>query len=253
MTPEPNNVTPAAPKGMGEFSRLVGVILEPGKAFEDIARRPAWLVPLLLVILSGVVFYTVFGQHVGWPRYLQHQLETNPKAAERMAQLSPEQRARTEEMQAKFAGVGADAAVALFTPIALLISSAIVLGIVNAMGAGLKYKQIFSIMAYGSLPIVVKYALSIVVMFLKNPDDFNPQNPLAFNFAAFMDPMTASKFVYTIAVAVDLFAIWTLLLGATGLKAAAGKRLSYTGALVAVATPFVVFVLFGATMAGMFS
>lgn len=253
MTPEP--ITPASPEpqGMGEFSRLLGVYLEPTKAFTDIARRPTWLVPLLLVILSGIAFYSIFGQHVGWARYLQHQLETNPKAAERMAQVPPEQRARTQEMQAKFAGVGADAAVAIFTPIALVVSAGIVFAIVNAMGAGLRYKQVFSIMAYGSLPIIVKYALSVVVMFLKNPDDFNPTNPLAFNAAAFMDPVTASKFLYTIAVTVDLFAIWMLLLGATGLKAAAQKRLTFGGALFAVAAPFVLFALFGATMAGLFA
>ncbi|HTX38330.1 MAG TPA: YIP1 family protein [Bryobacteraceae bacterium] len=253
MTPESITPTSPEPQGMGEFSRLVGVYLEPTKAFTDIARRPTWLVPLVLVILSGIAFFAIFGQHVGWARYLQHQLETNPKAAERMAQLPPEQRARTEEMQIKFAPVGADAVVAIFIPIALVVSAGVVLLVVNAMGAGLRYKQIFSIMAYGSLPIIVKYALAVVVMFLKNPDDFNPTNPLAFNAAAFMDPVTASKFLYSIATAVDLFAIWSLLLDATGLKAAAQKRLTFGGALFAVATPYVFFALAGATLAGLFA
>jgi len=231
---------------MHEFSRLIGVFLEPSKAFVDIARRPTWLVPLLLVIVSGIVFYTVFGQHVTWGRFFQHQLETNPKMAERMAQLPPDQRARTLEMQAKFAGYGADAAVVIFTGVAMLVSAGIVLLIVNAMGAALKFKQIFSILAYASLPVILKYALGIVVMFLKNPDDFNPNNPVAFNFGAFMDPINGSKFLLTIATAVDLFAIWTLILQATGLKAAAGK-------LFAAATPFVLFILIAAAIAGLTS
>jgi len=253
MTPEPSPIVPPEPQGMGEFSRLTGVFLEPSKAFADIAARPTFLVPLLLTIVAGIIFFTVFGQHVTWQRFFQHQMDTNPKAAERMAQLAPEQRARTMEMQVKFAGIGADVAIVFFTMVSLLISAGIALLIVNAMGAALKYKQIFCIMAYATLPLIIKHALAIVVMFLKNPDDFNLINPLAFNPAAFMDPVNGSKFLYTLGAAVDLFAIWTLLLDATGLKAAAGKRLSFGGALFAVATPTALFVLFGATIAGIFS
>jgi hypothetical protein len=51
----------------------------------------------------------------------------------------------------------------------------------------------------------------------------------------------------------DLFTIWGILLTAVGLKAAAGKRLSFGGALFAVALPWAVLVLFGASMAGLFS
>jgi hypothetical protein len=244
---------PSEPKGMGEFSRLMGVFLEPANAFADIARRPTFLVPLLLVILAGIAYYTTFGQHVTWQRYMQHQMETNPKAAARIEQMPPEQRANAIQMGAKFTGIGFDAVVAIFTPIALVISAAIVLGIVSAMGAGLRFKQIFCIMAYASLPVILKHALAIVVMFLKSPDDFNVLNPLAFNPGAFMDPVNSSKFLYTIATSLDVFAIWTLILTAIGLKAAAGKRLSFGGAFFAVVTPFVLFVLFGATIAGLTS
>jgi hypothetical protein len=238
---------------MSEFSRLTGVFLEPSKAFEDIARRPAWLIPLLLTILAGVAYYTTFGQHVGWARFLQHQLDTSPKLQERMAQIPPEQRAKSMEIQVKFAGIGYDAGVVVITPLALLISSAIVLGIVSAMSAGVRFKQVFCIMAYAGLPIILKHALAIVVMFLKSPDDFNLINPLAFNPAAFMDPVNGSKFLYTIGTAVDLFAIWTILLTATGLKIAAGKRLTFGQALFAVVTPWVLFILLGGGLAAAFS
>ena len=90
-------------------------------------------------------------------------------------------------------------------------------------------------------------------MFLKSPDRFNLMNPLAFNPAAFMDPKTTSKFLYTIASGCDLFIFWAMLLTAIGLKAAAGKRLSFGGALFAVALPWAFFLLIGASIAGAFS
>jgi len=252
MTPEPISAVPPEPQGMGEFSRLTGVLLEPTKAFEDIARRPTWLVPFLLVIAAGLAYITLFGQHVTWQRFFQHQME-NPTVAARMAQMPPEQRERTLQMQVKFAGIGAGVAIVFFTLIALLVSSAIALVAVNAMGAALRFKQIFGILAYAALPIVVRYVLSIVVMFLKNPDDFNMQNPLAFNAAAFMDPINGSKFLYTLFVTLDVFAIWSMFLGATGVKAAAGKRLTFGGAFFAVALPTVLFALLASTVAGLTS
>jgi hypothetical protein len=253
MTPEPIAAMTPEQRGMGEFSRLTGVLLEPSTAFEDIARRPTWLVPLLLVIVAGIAYFTTFGQHVGWQRFLQHQMDTNPKAAARMAQVPPEQRARQMEIAVKITGISYPLGVAVVTPLVLLISSAIVLGILSAMSAGVRFKQVFSITTYASLPVILKHALAIVVMFLKNPDDFNLVNPLAFNPAAFMDPVNGSKFLYTIGTAVDLFNIWTILLTATGLKIAAGKRLTFGQALFAVVTPWAVFTLAGAGFAAAFS
>jgi hypothetical protein len=68
-----------------------------------------------------------------------------------------------------------------------------------------------------------------------------------------MDPMTAPKFLRAVANNLDIFVIWTLLLIATGLKAAGGKRLSFGGALFAVVLPFAIYVLLrGATAAAGF-
>jgi len=238
---------------MGEFSRLIGVFLEPTKAFQDIVQRPKWLIPLLLVIASGLAFYVTYGSHVGWMRFMQHQVETNPKTAARFEQMPADQRASAMATAAKITGISFEAGIAVATPIIMLISAAIVLGMANAMGGGVRFKQVFSILCYGYLPMLLRFLLSIVVMFLKNPDDFNVTNPLAFNPAAFMDPVNSSKFWYTIGTSADLFVVWTLLLGATGLKAAAGKRLTFGGALFAAATPWLIFTLLGAAAAAAFS
>jgi hypothetical protein len=81
------------------------------------------------------------------------------------------------------------------------------------------------------------------VVFLKNPEDVDPINPFMSNFGALMDPDKSSKFLSSFATSLDLFSLWVLLLAATGLKAAGGKRLSFGGALFAVALPWAVWVL----------
>jgi len=248
MTPENIQAVEPEPSGMSAVSRLTGVFFEPKKTFEDIAARPSALLPMILVIVCAIVYSVTLSQHIGFDRLMRHQFENN----QRMQQMSPEQREQAVGMATKFAQVAAYVGPVIGVPIYYLILSALLLGIAGGiMSAGVKFKQVFAIVAYAGLPGVIFSILAIAVVFLKNPDDFNMENPLAFNPAAFMDPLTSSKFVYAIASSIDLFAIWTLLLTATGLKAAAGKKLSFGGALFCVFLPWVIFTLIKASLAGL--
>jgi hypothetical protein len=89
-------------------------------------------------------------------------------------------------------------------------------------------------------------------MFLKNPEDFDLNNPLMFNLGALFEPNMPSKFIHSLASSIDLFPIWVMFLMATGLKAAGGKRFSFGSGLSAVVLPWVVFVLGRAAMAAIF-
>lgn len=235
---------------MGEFSRVTGVFFEPKKTFEDIALRPTFLVPMLLVILFGIVYLTQVGQRVGWDRVSRQQIESSSRAQ----QLTPEQRQAQVNVTVKIFQVTQFAGPLLFVPIMDLVIAGVLLGIVaGIMSAPLKFKQVFSITAWSGLPGCVMSVLAIAVVYVKNPDDFNFNNPLAFNPGAVMDPQTSSKFVYSLASSFDLFTFWTIFLLATGLKAAAGKKLSFGGALFSVLLPWAVVVLIKAGFAGMFS
>src|SRR4051794_7741018 len=101
MTPEQAIELEPRPKGMGEASRLIGVFFEPGKTFQDVAARPGFWVPLLLMIVFGLTYMTLYSQHVGWERMIRHQMETSSRAA----QLTEEQRERQLQMGSKFAPV----------------------------------------------------------------------------------------------------------------------------------------------------
>ncbi len=235
---------------MSAASRLVGVFFEPAKTFEDIAARPGWLLPLALMILSALAFTFAAGQRIGFDRLVDQQMQG------RLAQMSADQRVQAErgiEMQKKFAPVGWYGGSVFAPPIIALVCSAVLLGIVaGVLSAPVKFKQVLSIFCYSAMPSLISVALTIVVMYLKPPDDFNLRNPLAFNPAAFLDPATTSKFLYSVASWLDVFVIWRVILLAIGLKAAGGKRLSMASAMFAVLLPFAVVVLAGASFASMF-
>ena len=78
MTPEVLQAPDPESAQMGAFARITGVFFEPGKTFADIGRRPQWFLPLLLIVLSAIAFYAVYGQRVGWERFMQQQLATSP-------------------------------------------------------------------------------------------------------------------------------------------------------------------------------
>ena len=250
MTPENLSASEPTPAGMSEFSRITGVFFEPGKAFEDIAARPTWLVPLLLIVVMTLAYMVAFSQHVGWERMMRQRFEASPRAA----QLSAEQKEQQIAMTARFAPIGGFAGAIIGVPVTHLLESAILLGIVaGILSAPVKFKQVFAILCYSSLVTLVSVPLSIAVMFLKNPDDFNMQNPLMFNPGAFMDPLSGSKFLYSLASSLDLFSFWTIFLIATGLKAAGGRKLSFGGALIAVILPWAFYVLCKSAFTGVFS
>lgn len=242
QSPEPDSAQ------MGAFARITGVFFEPGKTFADIGRKPTWVIPLLLLIAVTIAVTFTMGQKIGWEQMVRQQMEANP----RTAQLPAEQREQQIAMGVRFGSMFAYA-IPVFMPVYYLILSGVLLAVTAMMSAGLKFKQVFAVVVHANLPGLVSAVLMIVVMFLKNPSDFNAQNPLAFNPAAFMDPLTSSKFLYSLASSLDLFSFWIIFLLATGLHAAAGKRLSFGGALTAVIAPWAIWVLGKSALAGLFS
>ncbi len=234
---------------MSEFARIPAVFFEPKAAFADIAARPTWIFPLLLGMIVALVYVTMIGQHIGWDRIAAQQIAASPNSA----QMTPDQRANALRMGGTFGAVIGYASVLLIAPIACVVIAAVLMAMVSGiLSTPVKFKQVLAVVTWGGLPRVIMSIMASVVVLMKNPDDFNIKNPLMFNPGAFMDPATTNKFLLSVAGSLDLFTIWVILLMATGLKAAGGKRLSFGGALFAVMLPWALVVLGGASIAAMF-
>src|SRR5215467_7073769 len=87
----------APSKDLSEFARLSGVIWEPGATFRDIAARPRWWPPLVIVISLSLVFSFMSTQRGGWDHFFRQQMETNS----RMQSMPADQREQTVAMQVK--------------------------------------------------------------------------------------------------------------------------------------------------------
>ncbi len=249
MTAEtaPAPETPAA--GMSELGRLTGVLFDPKPAFADIVARPRWVVPLILLSLLSIVYMYLFSQRVGWERYMRKVIESSP----RTESLTAEQREQVIQRQVPFAQVmgyvGAVAGPAIFA----LAVGGVLLFVANVvLGGQLRFKQTFGITCYASVIGVISTPLAILMMHLKIPDDFDVQNPTAFNIGAYLDPETTSKWVVSVASSVDLFTFWEMALLATGLSVAV-RKLSFGRAFCWVAAPWAVYVVLKAGWTALFS
>lgn len=222
-----------------EFDRLIGVLFDPKPAFADIAARPQhWWVPVVLVTVLVVVYIFAFTQRVGWERFMRQQLE----ASERAQQLPVEQRERILEQQLRFVPIFAHIQGALAPAIVALIVTGVFLFVFNILvGSELTFRPAFAVTCYAFLPSVISSGLAIGVMFVKDPADFDLQNPLATNVAALLDPASTPKWLLTLVGSFDLFVIWVLLLLATG-YAAAARKLSWSRSFTGVVLTWGVFV-----------
>ena len=70
---------PEAPQHIGAFGRIIGALVNPRPTFEDIARKPSWLLPLLLLIILSLTITAVFGKRVGWRAFMEKQLAQNSR------------------------------------------------------------------------------------------------------------------------------------------------------------------------------
>ena len=132
------------------------------------------------------------------------------------------------------------------------ITALVLMGVFNlAMGAQFKFKNLFSIGAYSGLPGVIHGVIMIVVMYLKEPDEFDLQHPTAFNLGAILDPDKSAKWLQSLLGSFDLFVLWSIVLLAFGIHALDRKR-SFTTCLVGVAIPWMLWVLGKTGWAAMF-
>jgi hypothetical protein len=205
-------------------------------AFGDIALRPRFWTPLILLIASTVVFLFALSQRVGWERMMRDALESNTRAQT----LSAEQLNRLVEQQTKFTAVGAYAGAIAGTPVIIAVVAGVLMLSFRLAGGEPSYRQMFGITAYSFLPGLVSSLLALLVLHLKSPEDFDIQNPLAFNLAAILPEGTA-KWLVSIGSSLDLFSLWIIVLLATG-GAIACRGVTFRKALAAVLIPWFVWV-----------
>ncbi|HXN23672.1 MAG TPA: YIP1 family protein [Candidatus Dormibacteraeota bacterium] len=214
-------VAPEAQRPINHFGRIIGALFAPRKTFEDIARQPSWIAPVLLMSIIGVGVAAMLNQRVNWGTFIRQKAEQNS----RFAQLSEEQKDRALGVQIKYAPVFSYCIGGLGTILAVLVFALIYCGAFNLFsGAGLNYKTSLGISAHAYLPSAIAAILMLIILPLKGYGDVDPEHLVATNLGAFLGS-DSPKWRQSLGTSLDIFWIWVLVLFAIGYSAANPRKI----------------------------
>src|SRR5215472_3163093 len=212
---------PEAQASLSPFGRVIGVLFSPKKTFEDIVRKPSWLLPVILSTVLGLLVSVAINQRMNWRDFINQQIEKSPQAA----QMSAEQKQQRIEAGAKFVPVTTYVFGTLGPVLVALLVGLVMWGAFSLIGGiSTNFSTAFGISAHAFLTGLVSSPLFILILYLKPYGTADLENPVAANLAAIL-PEDAAKWLVALCKSFDLFIFWTLILLAIGFAAVNPKKL----------------------------
>ncbi len=217
-TPAPAPETQAS---LSPFGRVIGVLFSPKRTFEDIVRKPSWLLPVALSTVLGLLVSVAINQRINWRDFMNQQIEKSPQAA----QMSSEQKQQRIEAGAKFVPISTFVFGTLGPVLVALLVALVMWGAYSLLGGiSTDFSTAFGITAHAFLTGLVSSPLFILILYLKPYGTADLDNPLAANLAAIL-PEDSAKWLFALCKSVDIFVFWTLILLAIGFAAVNSKKL----------------------------
>jgi hypothetical protein len=210
-----SSATPGVPleeKPLSEVQRVVDTFVAPSKTFYDLRRSSNWLVPWLLLSIASAVLVFVVDKKLGMEKVVENQLVLQPKQTAQLDKLSADQRAARMETIVKFNRMISYAYPVVIIVVLVIIAAVLMATFNFGFGAELTFNQYLAVCMYTSLPGILKVLIAILAIAIGAGENFTFQNPVASNFSPLVD--SSSHFLYSVATAVDVFTIWTLVLAA---------------------------------------
>ncbi len=235
-TPPPEKLaTPVEDPQMSEPAMIGNIFIEPGRVFEDLRRKPRFIIAGLLIIFAFSIFQIAFVEKFGLENIVRSRIESSKRTQD----LDKDQKATMIKQQAsdiaKYVTYGVTPVV---IAIAFFIGGLLYWGGSKAMGGEGGYLGAVAVWVYAGVPPTIVFLISnLIVMFLKSADDIDlatSQGGLVkANLGFFIDQKTMPV-VAALLGSVDLFAIWGWILAAIGLQKIARLSSGSAWAVVAI-------------------
>jgi hypothetical protein len=218
-------------RGLSEVERVVDTFVAPAATFKDILRSASWWLPFLLLVVSSLATAVVVDRRVGFDQVYQNQLQQSTKAQDRLADLSPEQKAQNIKIAVavtKYITYSSFALITVFLAVySLLLWAAFNFG----LGTRTTYGQVFAVSMYAALPYLVISLLTILALcFGGNAEGYDYKNPVATNLAYLMPD--AAPWLKGLLGSLDVVKLWSVALQAIGMAIVAKKTIVQSAAIV---------------------
>jgi hypothetical protein len=213
---EQSAVPPPPPPDSSDSSlaRVAGVFASPGPTFAAIARRPGWVLPLVISAVLAVAATAAILPRLDFESALREGFAARGKTV-------PE--AQFDQIlatQKRLAGLGYVWAALAGTVIALILAGVFLLAF-KAFGWDLKFRQAFGVTSHALLPGIGVSML--LIFFVTRLDLVNPADlgDLTRSNPGLLVDRHANPVLHSLAASLDVFTIWILVLLVIGFAAAA--------------------------------
>jgi hypothetical protein len=229
---------PAVPKKKNVFERIAGVLFAPAETFEDIARKPDIIAPLLVLLLLGyastLLIMPRFDADAMFEAQSAQMRKQNP-------QISDADLERVRSFSTAAAKMFAYASPVLFV-ILYVVMAAVLLGAFRMMGGEGTFAQAFSTTLYSWIPLTLLSIITTIVVLARGSFDPTTAATLVKSNPAFLTNMSDHPILFSLLSSIDVFTIWTVILLIVGFsvvsKMSRGKSAAIVIALWVVAIVF---------------
>jgi hypothetical protein len=255
----------AQPAPLNFFSRITGVWFSPGETFTEIGyvkgATGTILAPTLAMIIIGVAF-GVIGVHKAGLENLRREADKQIQQLVDRGWIPPDKAAEIlEQQRQKITLTSASIQYGMTFGLIYVIFALIIAGIFKLasviMGWQNRFKYLLSVTLYTSLAVgIVFYLIGFALLFLKPADEIQLQTLVGSNLAvalnAVMGEGSLTGFFKGLAMSVDVFAIWKIILLSIGF-AAVSRKLKPSTVGIILGGLYALLALVSAPFAGAFS
>ncbi|NUM75596.1 hypothetical protein DCC62_19855 [candidate division KSB1 bacterium] len=231
---DPSSSSTVTPKSKSFVERLIGVFTSPSATMQDIAARPSWLIPLILVCVSALAF-SLYTQDLIIETQRTETLKRNPNMTE-------EQIAGMEKVMKITTPIFA----VLGTGVFYLAIGGLLLFTGNILlGGQTKFKTLFSTVCWSGVITLVSSLINAPVMKARGVMES------ATSLAGLLPSGDSKSVLHTLLSQIDLLNIWWVAVAGFGFAAA--YKFSTKKSMITVFVWWAIFVAIGVAVKTMTS
>lgn len=197
------------------FQRIIGVLFSPDATMASIARRPDWVLPLILLLITSLAAGVIMAPRVDFGAATREAMEQNKN----VPQEQVDKAVRISNSVGKVVMYCAP----VLSAIGLLVIAGVLLLAFRLFGGGGDFKQAFSVTCYASIPTIIKSVVTLVIILAKG--GVVPAQTLATlvrSNLGFLADYKSSPMAFALLSSFDIFSIWFLALLIIGFAYLAG-------------------------------
>lgn len=209
---------------MSEVATVANVFFEPGRTFEDLRKKPRFIIAFVILAVLTTAFVFAFQTKIGEDQ-MRRFIRTQQEQSAQMQSATEEQKQQAVDIGMTIQKV-VTFAFPVFMAIGFLIGGLIYWGGMKAMGGSARFTHGLSVFVYSSLPPgLVSSVANFIILFMKPAEEIDiatsqrglvSANPTLF-FGGKETPVLT-----TIISSLDVFVIWGMILAAIGLRKVSG-------------------------------